>query len=124
MRPACSPRPSRRGEARSDSVPPRPGGHPRAISRAASGLPLPLIAGDSSSASELPALPVVSVAPPGSRLVFFQNREAEHPALGGQSESGRGELRELHAARAAEVEISFARDEEIPPDVHDQGLAV
>ena len=46
------------------------------------------------------------------------------PALGGQSESGRGELRELHAARAGEVEISFAGDEEIPPDVHDQGLAV
>ena len=44
-----------------------------------SGLPLPLIAGDSSSASELPLLPVVSVVPPGSRLVFFQDREAEHP---------------------------------------------
>ena len=69
-------------------------------------------------------IPVVSVAPPGSRLVFFQNREAEHPALGGQSESVRGELRELHAARAGEVDISFAGDEEIPPNVHDQGLAV
>src|SRR5206468_3480872 len=59
----------------------------------------------------LPALLVVPVAPPGSRLVFCQDREAEHPAPGGQDESSGRDLRELHTAWTGEVEISFARDE-------------
>ena len=74
--------------------------------------------------AELPPLLIDPVAPPGSRLVVLQDREAEHPAPGGEGELGGGELRELHAARAGEVEIPLAGDEEIPPDVHDQGLAV